>query len=175
MIQNNSHNNHDCHAQEFVISACSFTFQGYRLLLKEQGGVASQVRFEDDVANREDVYTIIKNQDAKITVFLGEEIVDLLQSLRHLADLLNTLPVIRPVTLYGNIPDSWLYGTLRSLLNNNQKLSLIRIANSGDIIARVQKKTTHAGTDLVHCRIIMRTVALKTVKKGSQTENLMSY
>ncbi|HBL4970622.1 TPA: EAL domain-containing protein [Enterobacter cloacae] len=140
MIQNNSHNNHDCHAQEFVISACSFTFQGYRLLLKEQGGLASQVRFEDDVANREDVYTIIKNQDAKITVFLGEEIVDLLQSLRHLADLLNTLPVIRPVTLYGNIPDSWLYGTLRSLLNNNQKLSLIRIANSGDIIARVQKK-----------------------------------
>ena len=103
MIQNNSHNNHDCHAQEFVISACSFTFQGYRLLLKEQGGLASQVRFEDDVANREDVYTIIKNQDAKITVFLGEEIVDLLQSLRHLADLLNTLPVIRPVTLYGNI------------------------------------------------------------------------
>ena len=140
MIQNNSHNNHDCHAQEFVISACSFTFQGYRLLLKEQGGLASQVRFEDDVANREDVYTIIKNQDAKITVFLGEEIVDLLQSLRHLADLLNTLPVIRPVTLYGNIPDSWLYGTLRSLLNNNQKLSLIRIANSGDIIARVQNK-----------------------------------
>ena len=82
--------------------------------------MASQVRFDDDVANREDVYTIIKNQDAKITVFLGEEIVDLLQSLRHLADLLNTLPVIRPVTLYGNIPDSWLYGTLRSLLNNNQ-------------------------------------------------------
>ena len=45
MIQNNSHNNHDCHAQEFVISACSFTFQGYRLLLKEQGGEAATGTF----------------------------------------------------------------------------------------------------------------------------------
>ncbi len=41
-----------------------------------------QVCFEDDVVNREDVYTIIKNQDAKITVFSRGRDRDLLQSLR---------------------------------------------------------------------------------------------
>ncbi|PCM82223.1 EAL domain-containing protein [Enterobacter cloacae] len=128
MIQNQSHKNTDCHAQVFVISACSFTFQGYQLLLEQQGISASHIRFDGDTANREDVYNIIRNHEATISVFPGKAIVDLLESLKRLADILNTLPVIRQVTLYGDIPDSWLYGTLRSLLNNNHKLSQIRIA-----------------------------------------------
>ncbi|MRM10088.1 EAL domain-containing protein [Enterobacter cloacae subsp. dissolvens] len=128
MIQNQSHKNTDCHAQVFVISACSFTFQGYQLLLKQQGTSASHIRFDGDTANREDVYNIIRNHEATISVFPGKAIVDLLESLKRLADILNTLPVIRQVTLYGDIPDSWLYGTLRSLLNNHHKLSQIRIA-----------------------------------------------
>ncbi|ELE9703649.1 EAL domain-containing protein [Enterobacter cloacae] len=128
MIQNQSHKNTDCHAQVFVISACSFTFQGYQLLLEPQGISASHIRFDGDTANREDVYNIIRNHEATISVFPGKAIVDLLESLKRLADILNTLPVIRQVTLYGDIPDSWLYGTLRSLLNNNHKLSQIRIA-----------------------------------------------
>ncbi len=128
MIQNQSHKNTDCHAQVFVISACSFTFRGYQLLLEQQGISASHIRFDGDTANREDVYNIIRNHEATISVFPGKAIVDLLESLKRLADILNTLPVIRQVTLYGDIPDSWLYGTLRSLLNNNHKLSQIRIA-----------------------------------------------
>ncbi|HCR2031159.1 TPA: diguanylate phosphodiesterase, partial [Enterobacter cloacae] len=95
MIQNQSHKNTDCHAQVFVISACSFTFQGYQLLLEQQGISASHIRFDGDTANREDVYNIIRNHEATISVFPGKAIVDLLESLKRLADILNTLPVIR--------------------------------------------------------------------------------
>jgi hypothetical protein len=43
--------------------------------------------------------------------FSGKGIVTLLESLKRLASVLNALPVIRCVTLYGDIPDGWLYRT----------------------------------------------------------------
>lgn len=71
-------------------------------------------------------------------VFLGKGIVSLLESLKRLASVLNALPVIRRVTLYGDIPDGWLYRTLGTLLNNSYQLSLIRIARVSDVITGSQ-------------------------------------
>lgn len=48
--------------------------------------------------------------------------------------MLNALPVICSVTLYGAIPERWLYATLRSLVNNTKSLSMIRIANISDVM-----------------------------------------
>lgn len=71
-------------------------------------------------------------------VFLGKGIVSLLESLKRLASVLNALPVIRRVTLYGDIPDGWLYRTLGTLLNNSYQLSLIRIARVSDVVTGSQ-------------------------------------
>lgn len=133
MAQNMYHENTACHEQEFVISTCGFTFQGYSLFLKEQGIGASRIQFDADDVRQQDVKNMLLNHDAIISVFLGRDIVNLLESLKKLASVLNALPVIKRVTLYGTIPDSWLQQTLGSLLNSKSKLSRIRIASLSDI------------------------------------------
>lgn len=124
-----------CDEQSFVISACGFTFQGYSLMLNKYGIQASHIHFDGDDVFPQDVENILVNHGAHIVVFLGKGIVNLLESLKRLASILNALPVIRRVTLYGDIPDCWLYRTLGSLLNNTHQLSLIRIASISDIIS----------------------------------------
>ncbi|WP_253384670.1 EAL domain-containing protein [unidentified bacterial endosymbiont] len=122
-----------CGKQKYVISSCAYTFQGYQLLLKEQGINASRIFFEGDDVSHEDVNEIILNKNAEISVFLGREAVSLLGTLKKLAGLLNALPVIRPVLLYGKVPDSWLYFTLENLVSHKSKLSLVKIASLSDI------------------------------------------
>ncbi|MCR2770628.1 EAL domain-containing protein [Enterobacter kobei] len=129
-----SHRNVARDDRRFVISTCGFTFQGYALLLKKYGIDASHIHFEGDDVCQRDGENILNNQQAHIVVFPGKGIVTLLESLTRLASVLNALPVIRCVTLYSDIPDSWLYRTLGSLLHNNHQLSLIRIASVSDVI-----------------------------------------
>ncbi|HDC4770334.1 TPA: diguanylate phosphodiesterase, partial [Enterobacter asburiae] len=126
--------NEACDEHKFVISACGFTFQGYRLILNQYGIQASHIHFDGDEASQQDLENILINQSAHIVVFLGKGIVSLLESLKRLASVLNALPVIRRVTLYGDIPDGWLYRTLGTLLNNSYQLSLIRIARVSDVV-----------------------------------------
>lgn len=134
MTQNISFRNAAFYEQKFVISTCHFTFQGYSLLLKQYGIDASHVRFEGDEPSRQDLENILSSQNAQISVFLGKGVVSLLESLKRLACVLNKLPVIRKVTLYGEMPDGWLYRTLGNLLNNTFQLSLIRIASVSDVM-----------------------------------------
>ncbi|MEL4867940.1 EAL domain-containing protein [Pantoea agglomerans] len=134
MTQKISLRNGACDDQKFVISACGFTFQGYRLILSKYGIEASLIRFVGDEISQRDRKNILIHQNAHIVVFLGKGIVSLLESLKRLASVLNSLPVIQRVTLYGDIPDSWLYRTLSSLLNNSRQLSLIRMASVSDVI-----------------------------------------
>lgn len=134
MAQNISRKNVACHEQEFVISACTFTFQGYRLFLEEQGINASHLQFNDDEVSPRDIGKILHNQHAKLVVFPGKDIVNLLACLKRLASVLNSLPVIREVTIYGRIPVSWLQRTLRSLVDNKLKLSMIRVATVTDVV-----------------------------------------
>ena len=129
-----SHRNVARDDRRFVISTCGFTFQGYALLLKKYGIDASHIHFEGDDVCQRDRENILNNQHANIVVFPGKGIVTLLESLTRLASVLNALPVIRCVTLYSDIPDSWLYRTLGSLLHNSHQLSLIRIASVSDVI-----------------------------------------
>lgn len=135
MTHNFSLGNGACDEHSFVISACGFTFQGYSLMLNKYGIQASHIHFEEDVVSPQDVQNILVNHNAHIVTFLGKGITGLLESLTRLASVLNALPVIRRVTLYGDIPDGWLYRTLGSLLNNNHQLSLIRIGSISDIIS----------------------------------------
>lgn len=141
MAQNISRKNVACHEQEFVISACGFTFQGYRLLLEEQGIKASHLQFNDDEIPPRDVEEILSNQHVKVSVFLGKDIVNLLESIKRLASVLNALPVLSQVTLYGQIPDSWLHRTLTSLVDNKLKLSMIRIATISDVAECLKKNS----------------------------------
>lgn len=120
--------------QKFVISACSFTYQGYSLFLKEQGITASQIRFNGETIAQGDIKNIVINQYAEISVFLDNDVVNLLDTLKKLATLLNVLPVIRTVTLYGQIPDSWLYRTLENMVDNKNTLSRVRVATLVDVI-----------------------------------------
>lgn len=130
--------NEACDEHKFVISTCGFTFQGYRLILNQYGIQASHIHFDGDEASQQDLENILINQSAHIVVFLGKGIVSLLESLKRLASVLNALPVIRRVTLYGDIPDGWLYRTLGTLLNNSYQLSLIRIARVSDVVTGSQ-------------------------------------
>ncbi|BFT81470.1 EAL domain-containing protein [Enterobacter pseudoroggenkampii] len=134
MIHKVSLRNGACDEQKFVVSACAFTFQGYREILSRYGVQATHIHFEGDEVSQQELQNILINQNAHIVAFLGKGIVDLLESLKRLAFVLNALPVIRRVTLYGDIPDGWLYRTLSSLLNNRYQLSLIRIAHVSDVI-----------------------------------------
>lgn len=134
MGHNNFRKNAACHEHEFVISACGFTFQGYSLFLEERGIKASHIQFEGEEVSCQDVENIIKNHGSEISVFLGKDIVNLLESLKRLASVLNALPVLKRVTLYGKIPDSWLQRTLGNLLDNKLTLSMIRIANISDVV-----------------------------------------
>ncbi|MCV3771047.1 MULTISPECIES: EAL domain-containing protein [Enterobacter] len=134
MTHNISLRNRVCDEQKFVISACGFTFQGYRLFLNQYGIQASHIHFDGDEASQQDMENILINQNAHVVVFLGKGILSLLESLKRLASVLNALPVIRRVTLYGDIPDGWLYRTLGSLLNNSYQLSLIRLARVSDVV-----------------------------------------
>lgn len=134
MTHNISLRNRACDEQKFVISACGFTFQGYRLFLNQYGIQASHIHFDGDEASQQDMENILINQNAHVVVFLGKGILSLLESLKRLASVLNALPVIRRVTLYGDIPDGWLYRTLGSLLNNSYQLSLIRLARVSDVV-----------------------------------------
>lgn len=134
MGHNHFRKNAACYEHEFVISACGFTFQGYSLFLEEQGIKASHIQFEGDEVSCQDVENIIKNHDSEISVFLGKDIVNLLESLKRLASVLNAMPVLKRVTLYGKIPDRWLQRTLGNLLDNKLTLSMIRIANISDVV-----------------------------------------
>ena len=128
MGHNHFRKNAACYEHEFVISACGFTFQGYSLFLEERGIKASHIQFEGEEVSRQDVENILKNHDSEISVFLGKDIVNLLESLKRLASVLNAMPVLKRVTLYGKIPDRWLQRTLGNLLDN--KLRKVRISRS---------------------------------------------
>lgn len=123
-----------CYKQRFVISACGFTFEGYSLLLKSRGVNATRLHFEEDEVCSDDVQKMMQNQPPEVAVFLGRDVAAFLESLKQLVSVLNALPVICSVTLYGAIPERWLYATLCSLVNNTKSLSMIRIANISDIM-----------------------------------------
>lgn len=123
-----------CYKQRFVISACGFTFEGYSLLLKSRGVNATRLHFEEDEVCSGDVHKMMQNQPPEVAVFLGRDVAAFLESLKQLVSVLNALPVICSVTLYGAIPERWLYATLCSLVNNTKSLSMIRIANISDVM-----------------------------------------
>lgn len=127
-----------CYKQRFVISACGFTFEGYSLLLKSCGVNVTRLHFEEDEICSADVKKMMENQSPEVSVFLGRDVAAFLESLKRLVSVLNALPVICSVTLYGAIPERWLYATLRSLVNNAKKLSTIRIANITEIMGCVK-------------------------------------
>lgn len=141
MIQNISHTNAARYEQHFVISACGFTFHGYTLFLQQHGINTVRLRFNEDVPHPGDVENIVQNQWAEICVFPGNDIALLLESLKKLASILNLLPVARRVTLYGNVPDSWLYRTLGSLIHNKEQLSMVRVARVCDITASFKNRS----------------------------------
>lgn len=135
--------------KEFVISACSYTFQGYRFLLKEQGRIASRIIFDGDEVSQSNIQEIILDQFAEITVFLGQDAVTLLGTLKKLASLLNVLPFVRSVLLYGEIPGGWLRHTLGNLVNNKEVISKVRVIKISDIECCVKKsKIISQGVDV---------------------------
>ena len=74
---------------------------------------------------------MMQNQPPEVAVFLGRDVAAFLESLKRLVSVLNALPVICSVTLYGAIPERWLYATLKSLVNNtkSQVLHAINVTN----------------------------------------------
>ncbi|EOZ4934780.1 EAL domain-containing protein [Enterobacter hormaechei] len=134
MSQNSPFIQGTCYKQRFVISACGFTFEGYSLLLKSRGVNATRLHFEEDEVCSGDVHKMMQNQPPEVAVFLGRDVAAFLESLKQLVSVLNALPVICSVTLYGAIPERWLYATLCSLVNNTKSLSMIRIANISDVM-----------------------------------------
>lgn len=81
---------------------------------------------------------MMQNQQPEISVFLGRDVTAFLESLKRLVSVLNALPVICSVTLYGAIPERWLYATLKSLVNNTRSLSRIRVANISEVMNCVE-------------------------------------
>ncbi|EPF3214764.1 EAL domain-containing protein [Enterobacter hormaechei] len=130
-----------CYKQRFVISACGFTFEGYSLLLKSRGVHATRLHFEEDEICSVDVEKMMENQSPEVSVFLGRDVATFLESLKRLVSVLNALPVICRVTLYGALPERWLNATLRSLVNNTKKLSTIRVENITEILGFVKNET----------------------------------
>ncbi|MEG5552315.1 hypothetical protein UXO11_22310 [Enterobacter wuhouensis] len=130
---------------EYVISSCSYTFHGYSILVSEQGMSASRISFESDNVSPVDVENMIINQTSKIIVFFESDAFRLLETLKKLSSVLNSLPFIRTVLIYAELPSVWLYYTLRRLVNSNDKLSLVRIASFSNIekCARNNLNTSH--------------------------------
>lgn len=116
----------------FVISSCSYTFHGYNALITAQGKSASLILFEGDRISPCYISNMIYNQSAEIIVFFEMDEICLLGTLKKLVFILNELPVSRTVSIYSKLPDSWLYFTLKRLVKNNEKLSLIRLASFAD-------------------------------------------
>lgn len=140
MTQTSTHKNTACQDQRFVISACGFTVQGYALFLQPHGVKVTHIHFEGDEPCAQDIENVALYQCAEISVFLGNDVVILLETLKKLSSVLNVLTALRRVTLYGKIPDSWLYRTLANLLHSKHQLSMIRIARVSDIVEYFKNK-----------------------------------
>ncbi|QLA66503.1 EAL domain-containing protein [Enterobacter pasteurii] len=142
MPQHLSSLNDACSEQRFVISSCAFTFQGYSQLLQARGVNVTRLRFEEDEVCSADVSKMAYNQSVTISVFLGRDVAAFLESLKRLVSVLNALPAVSGVTLYGAVPERWLYATLKSLVSNKKMLSRIRIANISEVIDKLTNNSS---------------------------------
>jgi hypothetical protein len=61
-----------CDEHKFVISACGFTFQGYRLILNQYGIQASHIHFDGDEVSQQDLENILINQMLILWCFSGK-------------------------------------------------------------------------------------------------------
>lgn len=116
--------------KRFVLSACMYTFQGYSLLLEEQGVVASRILFEGGSVSKYCIEEVILDKNAEIIVFFPKDVISILDTLKKIALLLNMLPDERSVVLYGKIPGFWLCCTLNNLVNDKKKLSKLIVSST---------------------------------------------
>lgn len=113
----------------YVISACSYTWQGYEMLLNHTGIIASRIMVDRDEASQDEVNAVYASAGATVSVFLKGDICDILGSLKKLIVLLNAKPGKVTVLIYSQLPANWLYRTLFSLIRDKNKLRDVRVAN----------------------------------------------
>ena len=113
----------------YVISSCSYAWQGYEMLLNNSGICAYRIMVDGDEPSQEELNAVYASAGATISVFLKGDICEILGSLKKMIVLLNAKPAKVTVLIYSQLPANWLYRTLYSLIRDKNKLRNIRVAN----------------------------------------------
>lgn len=113
----------------YVISACSYTWHGYESLLHKKGISASRIMADLDEATADEVQTVYANAEGMVSVFLKGDVCAILGSLKKITSLLNARPEKVAVIVYCQLPASWLYRMMLSLVRDKNKLKNVRVAS----------------------------------------------
>lgn len=112
----------------YVISACSYTWQGYELLLHKQGICATRIMVDLDEMTQDEVKAVYENAECIVSVFLKGDLCAILGTLKKMTSLLNAKPGKVAVIVYCQLPSSWLYRMMFSLVRDKHKLKNVRVA-----------------------------------------------
>lgn len=113
----------------FVISDCSYTWQGYETLLHKKGISASRIMVDFDEATEEEVKAVYGEAEGHVSVFMKGDLCAILGSLKKLTSVLNARSAKVAVTVYCPLPANWLYRMMFSLVRDKNKLRNIRIVH----------------------------------------------
>ena len=116
----------------YVISACSYTWHGYESLLHRKGISASRLMADRDEATADEVQAVYANAEGIVSVFLKGDVCAILGSLKKITSLLNAKPEKVAVIVYCQLPASWLYRMMLSLVRDKNKLKNVRVARLSD-------------------------------------------
>lgn len=114
----------------YIISACSFAYEGLSRLLAGKGIDASRVVYDADHVKKDELDVIFRASEIRIYVFLQGDVSSVLSTLKKLVFLLNYSHKPVSVLILCSLPLSWLYRMLLSLVYDKDKISAIRVAGS---------------------------------------------
>jgi EAL domain-containing protein (putative c-di-GMP-specific phosphodiesterase class I) len=114
----------------YIISPCSFAFTGLAGLLSRQDIQVSRIAVDVDNFPEIDGEIPRVESRSRIDVLLTGEVKATLVAIKKLAEMLNYFPKPVPVVIYCRLPSSWLFRMFNTLINDKNKLSTIRLANS---------------------------------------------
>lgn len=114
--------------RKYVITNCSYIFQGYQFLMKQIGVSTLRIMSNHDDATIQEINNIESSRRSRVSVFLDGDICSVLTALKRTASLINKMNKQKRVIIYSHLPACWLFSMLSALVADKCKLEFIQLA-----------------------------------------------
>ncbi|MEH2922172.1 EAL domain-containing protein [Samsonia erythrinae] len=115
---------------DYILSPCALAAQGLSVLIEHEGAATAHVILPEELDAEFFASSSPESQKKRVIVFLPNDPLHLLASLRHVAAILNYGTTPLPLVIFSQCPSLWLWETLRRLVESRRSLSRIKAARS---------------------------------------------